>query len=141
MPNGTFNQNGRGYPDVSITGYFYPFFDVDGGSFLHSGTENAAAIFAGMVSLANAARLNAGKGPVGMLNIILYSSFGNFTNDITEGESNCGQAYYDVLPYCCKDVGFKAAKGWDPMTGLGSINFKAFSEFLFNLGDSGTISF
>ena len=39
-------------------------------------------------------------------------------NDVTSGENNCA-ANAEV---CCKE-GFVATKGWDPLTGHGSLNF------------------
>ena len=81
-----------------------------------------------MVSLVNAARLSRGKGPIGFLNIHLYSSYSNFTNDIVQGDNSCSVVLASGAPNCCNGLGFQAAKGWDPVTGWGSINFHAFLE-------------
>ena len=132
---GAFNAQGRGYPDVSLLGFNFEFeADIKGSgvNYLSSGTSASATVFAAMVSLVNAARLSSGKGPIGFLNPLLYSSYGNFANDITEGDNSCSSVItFPGLPYvCCEGLGFQAARGWDPVTGLGSINFRAFLEFL-----------
>ncbi|KAI0323950.1 hypothetical protein GY45DRAFT_1375935 [Cubamyces sp. BRFM 1775] len=55
----------------------------------------------------------AGKSPVGWINPALYAStFANIFNDITDG-NNPG----------CGTQGFTASPGWDPVTGLGTMNF------------------
>lgn len=74
-----------------------------------------------MISLVNSARRAAGKPSLGFLNPALYALHSSFTNDITEGENNCLAAGAQ----CCAE-GFYAAVGWDPLTGLGSINFDKF---------------
>ena len=78
-----------------------------------------------MVTLANSARLDAGKPPLGFLNPALYSVPAPVFRDITSGENNCAAAH--VNPVCC-DYGFTAAAGWDPLTGRGSIDFPKFLE-------------
>ena len=45
--------------------------------------------------------------------------------DITKGKNNCCAAVSN--PVCCPD-GFTAAIGWDPVTGLGSVNFTALKQ-------------
>jgi hypothetical protein len=47
-------------------------------------------------------------------------------NDVTSGSNNCCE-YDDVDPVTCCTSGFTAATGWDPTTGLGSINFNDFA--------------
>ena len=131
---GGFNRNGRGFPDVSAyAGGFEP---VAGGNNYILRNAFSTSVFAAMVSLVNAARLAKGKGPIGFLNIILYMSDGHFFNDITEGDNSCSAlAYPPAGPNCCYEIGFQAAKGWDPVTGLGSINFEAFLKYFEKLGE------
>jgi tripeptidyl-peptidase-1 len=57
--------------------------------------------------------LQAGKGPLGFINPLLYSTLHAAMNDVVEG-SNMG----------CAANGFSAAIGWDPVTGWGSPNYK-----------------
>jgi tripeptidyl-peptidase-1 len=115
------------YPDVALMGYDYTI--IDGGAAVGvCGTSASTPVFAGMVTLVNNARLNAGKAPIGFLNPALYLLGNNpangIFNDITSGENNCC-AGYPGQQVCCQ-YGFTAAKGWDPTTGFGSINFAPF---------------
>jgi tripeptidyl-peptidase-1 len=86
-----------------------------------------------MVSLVNSARLDAGMPPLGFLNPALYklAATPGVFNDITSGENNCCAALSD--PICCPH-GFTAQAGWDPVTGLGSINFPALKAGLMKMG-------
>jgi tripeptidyl-peptidase-1 len=67
---------------------------------------------ASIIALINNARLDAGKGPVGFINPVIYANPQAF-NDITSG-SNSG----------CGTNGFNATKGWDPVTGLGTPDYE-----------------
>lgn len=135
-PAGVYSQNGRGVPDVSLLGFNYEIV-VGGFNVAVSGTSASAPAFAAMVSLVNAARLRAGKGPIGFLNIILYQSYAKWANDITIGDNSCSGTNNVALPNCCAGLGFVAASGWDAVTGLGSVNFTAFSAYLNSLPASG----
>ena len=109
-----FNASGRAYPDVSV---FATNFEIVVGGSTESvdGTSCATPTFAGIVSLLNDIRLNAGKSTLGFLNPLLYLTLkGEGFIDITEG-ANKG----DIL-FC---PGFKAIKGWDPASGWGSPDF------------------
>ncbi|KAI9060234.1 subtilisin-like protein [Trametes sanguinea] len=108
-----YNRSGRGYPDVSANGA-YTVIASDGSIMESGGTSAAAPIFASMIAAVNDARIAAGKSPVGWINPALYSStFANVFNDITTGNA----------PGCGTN-GFYAVPGWDPVTGLGTVNFK-----------------
>ncbi|RPD60128.1 subtilisin-like protein [Lentinus tigrinus ALCF2SS1-7] len=110
----TFNASGRAYPDVSANG-FPTVVAVDGNFTTSGGTSASAPIFASFVAAINDARIAAGKGPVGWINPALYSHlFATAFNDVKSG-SNPG----------CGTEGFPAARGWDPVTGLGTPNFKS----------------
>jgi tripeptidyl-peptidase-1 len=67
---------------------------------------------AGVVSLLNDFRLSQGLSSLGFLNPLLYSTGLSGLNDITSG-SNPG----------CGTNGFTARAGWDPVTGLGTLDF------------------
>jgi len=120
-----YDKTGRGYPDVSLAGHNYEIV-VGGVAQLESGTSASSPVFAGFVSLVNSARLAAGKPPLGFLNPALYSSNAtDIYNDITSGFNNCAAAQGSLV--CCEQ-GFHAAKGWDPLTGRGSVDFARFAE-------------
>ena len=89
---------------------------AESGGFIKSGGTSASApIFASLIASVNDARIAKGKGPVGWINPALYSHlFATAFNDIKNG-TNPG----------CGTEGFPAARGWDPVTGLGTPNFKS----------------
>lgn len=131
-PISGFNSAGRGFPDVSLAGVRY--LTVLGGEYWGvSGTSASAPTFGGMVSLVNSKRLEAGKSALGWINPALYALSEAFVNDITAGSNFCG-----VGEICCGQ-GFTATKGWDPVTGLGSVNYTAFETAFFALGDNPNI--
>jgi len=112
-PYSGYSTTGRGFPDVSLAGFNYAVI-VGGAPTLMSGTSASAPVFAAMVSLVNAARLQAGKPSLGWINPAIYASGGSFANDITSGNNDC------TMTVCCTQ-GFHAAPGWDPVTGFGSV--------------------
>ena len=89
------------------------------------GTSASAPAVAGFFCNLNAARLASGKGPVGWINPALYANPNAFVNDITSGDIKCGAQNYYGYNTCCMQ-GFYAASGWDPATGLGSIDYGKF---------------
>jgi tripeptidyl-peptidase-1 len=76
------------------------------------GTSCSTPTVAGIISLLNDQRKGMGKPPLGFINPFLYQNARAF-NDITTGNN----------PGCSTD-GFYAAEGWDPVTGLGSPDFR-----------------
>ena len=77
------------------------------------GTSASSPAFAGMVSMLNEARLQAGKPQMGFLNPFLYKNEAAFT-DVVAGSNKVGRGG-EPLPY-----GWNCSKGWDPATGLGT---------------------
>jgi tripeptidyl-peptidase I len=114
---------GRAYPDLSLAGHNYQIV-VGGQEYLVSGTAASTPAVAGLVSLVNAQRLAEGLSPVGLINPSIYASAAAF-NDITVGKSEC---MGDLSGGSCCSSGFNATAGWDPVTGLGSVNFTAFKD-------------
>eukprot|EP00597_Dinobryon_sp_UTEXLB2267_P003059 CAMPEP_0170068434 /NCGR_PEP_ID=MMETSP0019_2-20121128/7411_1 /TAXON_ID=98059 /ORGANISM="Dinobryon sp., Strain UTEXLB2267" /LENGTH=565 /DNA_ID=CAMNT_0010276079 /DNA_START=27 /DNA_END=1724 /DNA_ORIENTATION=- len=125
-PSSGYASGGRGYPDIAMAGLNYEVV-VGGKTYQVSGTSASAPVVAGMVALVNADRLKAGKSPLGFLNQAIYSSGLSITNDVLSGENNC------CASLVCCDEGFYAAKGWDPLTGFGSVNYSSFYKTLVNL--------
>eukprot|EP00968_Pinguiococcus_pyrenoidosus_P016348 scaffold1569_cov266-Pinguiococcus_pyrenoidosus.AAC.6 len=120
-PSSFFNQSGRGYPDISAFGTNVPIIQ-QGEIQITGGTSASTPIVAAMVSLLNDERIKLGMPPLGFLNPILYELAKTCSDcflDIESGENDCDQSNN-----CCP-AGFKAAPGWDPVTGLGSLNFRA----------------
>jgi tripeptidyl-peptidase-1 len=131
--SGFFNTDGRGIPDVSLLGFNYDII-VGGVHESVSGTSASTPAFAAMVSLVNAARFAAGYGPIGFLNQMLYTDSVTFIRDITSGDSSCQASDGYSLPVCCGNDGWKASSGWDPITGLGSVDFQAFIDIFGMIG-------
>lgn len=118
---------GRGYPDVSLAGYNY-ITRIGTKNLRSSGSVLSAPTVAGFFSSINAARLALGKGSLGWVNPALYANYTSYTNDVTKGNNRC------VSPALCCAQGFYATAGWDPATGLGSLNYGKLSHVLVSNG-------
>ncbi|CAK5264006.1 unnamed protein product [Mycena citricolor] len=111
----SFNRTGRGYPDVALQAVNFQI-GIEGALALSGGTSASSPTFASMIALINDRLIAAGKPVLGFLNPFLYANSGAF-NDITVGH-NSGS----VCP--ASSVGFDATTGWDPLSGMGTPNFK-----------------
>lgn len=121
MPWLGYSFTGRGYPDISLSASSY-IVAIGGEFFPVSGTSASSPAFAGMVSLVNAGRFKAGKGPIGYLNPAIYAHHDKFTRDVTKGDNYCAAGDCTL---CCGQ-GFVAKEGWDPVTGFGTVDFPSF---------------
>ncbi|KAK3936734.1 alkaline serine protease [Diplogelasinospora grovesii] len=117
---GVYRIGGRGYPDVAAIGDNYVT-RANNSWHLYGGTSLSTPIWAAMLTLVNEERLALNKSTIGFINPILYSHPEVFS-DITEG-SNPG----------CNSTGFLAARGWDPVSGLGTPKFPRLLSLLMNL--------
>ncbi|CAM9792635.1 unnamed protein product, partial [Laminaria digitata] len=146
----------RGFPDVSAAGHNFVVV-VQGRVQQIGGTSASAPALAGMVSLMNERLLAAGKSPLGFLNPALYkaaeesaSAFQavvprtyNLTG--TPLEETLGPSYQAsgakiacfvgsnrCSRFSCCEFGYGGSEdgGWDPVTGLGTINYQALAEYL-----------
>ncbi|KAI9444490.1 subtilisin-like protein [Lactarius indigo] len=113
---GLYNATSRGFPDISAQGFNFEI--IVGGQLVSEifGTSVSAPIVAAIISMLNDYRVANNKPPLGFLNPWLYSTALGLQgiNDVTSG-SNPG----------CGTEGFSAIEGWDPVTGLGTLNFEA----------------
>ncbi len=107
---------GRGVPDIAMSAVNY-FTRVDTYEGASGGTSAVAPLMAALL-----ARLNQAKGRnVGFLNPFLYAQAGNgVVSDVTKGTN--------AIKSTIK--GYKAGKGWDACTGLGTPNGKAILKLL-----------
>eukprot|EP01040_Poterioochromonas_malhamensis_P005974 gene5974-6421_t len=125
-----YNLSGRGYPDISFLAHAY-LIAVNGTNDVVDGTSASTPAFAGILSIVNYERKKKGLSTMGWLNPFLYSYSNSFTYDITYGYNNCSALYTNsagqTLKTCCLQ-GYHATTGWDPVTGLGSINYPKFLE-------------
>jgi len=113
------NNTGRGYPDIAALGGTKAKYCIATNGFFQgiAGTSAACPVVAGVFALLNGLRLSAGKAPLGFLNPFIYQNPTAF-NDVTSG----------VNDYFSKGFGFKAIKGWDAATGLGTPDYEALSR-------------
>lgn len=117
----------RSYPDVSFNAdpksgeAIYAHNDGKAGWFVIGGTSMAAPQWAGFLALVGEARAKNRAPTLGFLNPIIYkfssSEMQSAFNDVTSGSN--GE--------------YSAAKGWDAVTGLGSMNAQALLELLSQL--------
>mmetsp|Transcript_16727 Transcript_16727/g.26327 ORF Transcript_16727/g.26327 Transcript_16727/m.26327 type:complete len:691 (-) Transcript_16727:171-2243(-) len=103
-----FAVQGRAFPDLSAQGWRYAVKE-DGRTLGVYGTSCSAPTVAGLVALANDARLAAGKAPLGFLNQLIYQRGRDLFTDVQQGH-NPG----------CSSRGFAAVADWDPVTGWGT---------------------
>jgi len=131
-PSSDWNQNGRGYPDVSACGhnvlvvYENYIMSVDG-------TSAAAPIFAGILSLINNERLNNNKSTLGFVTPALYSYYKtnpSVVNDVVFGSNHDGSYSPGILVDWHCPYGFNSTIGWDPVSGMGTPNYPELSAAL-----------
>ncbi|RAK96168.1 S53 family peptidase [Aspergillus ibericus CBS 121593] len=125
--DGLYNPNGRGIPDVAAQAS--SFVIRDHGEWLQTaGTSAAAPVFAAIISLLNAARLQQGKPTLGFLNPWLYSlNQTGFTDIVHGGSVGCDGLFGGALvPY----ASWNATKGWDPVTGLGTPFYQTLEQIV-----------
>jgi hypothetical protein len=121
-----FAYAGRAYPDLAAMAQNYSYV-IDGKTQFISSTQSSAVI-AGIFSLVNAARVRNNQSLLGFVNPALYSYSEYFVNDITSGENGCTSDDGN----CCAET-FVAKAGWDPVTGLGSVNATEMIGFFTNI--------
>ena len=109
--SGRYNSKGRGYPDVSLVASHFAIVDQGKVESAH-GTSASAPSWAALVSILNDYRKSQGKPNLGFINRLVYGNGRSALKDITSG-SNRG----------CDSPGYSATAGWDPATGLGTLDF------------------
>ena len=122
-----FDPKGRGFPDVSLVGRWYRVYANAASEFGPvDGTSASAPVVAGMLAVLKDARRKAGKSVPTMMTQLLYQVAAVAPNafyDMTVGDNRC----MNLGETCCAH-GFQATKGWDAVTGLGTINFGRLKE-------------
>lgn len=118
-PSSYFKRGNRAFPDVSAMGNnFLIYADAFGGWSTVGGTSASSPTFAGVAAYLNDVSYKAKGKPLGFLNPLLYQMHeaapDTFT-DVTIGDNKCTESGCFAR---CK--GYMAAKGWDPVTGLGT---------------------
>merc|ERR1712232_82574 len=118
-PDSFYEKSNRGLPDVSAMGNnFLIYLKMVKGFTLVGGTSASSPTFAGIAAYLNDLSYKKKGKPLGFLNPLLYQmqaeSPDTFT-DVIVGDNKCTE---NGCFSRCK--GFEAAKGWDPVTGLGT---------------------
>jgi len=116
-PQALWNATGRGYPDVSaIFGLNIPYCIAADSKFVGvAGTSASSPVAASIFGLLNDIRLKNKQPTLGFANPWIYQTFAAHPeafNDITTGKNSAG-----------KSAGFEAIAGWDPCTGVGTLNY------------------
>lgn len=120
-----YNPQGRGFPDISAYSSWIPTLDSSGAIGMSSGTSFSAPLTASIFTLANQKLISKGYKKIGYANPMLYwmaADCPEAFNDITIGNNVANKGGSSCL------YGFPAAQGWDPVTGLGTINFGPFVD-------------
>jgi len=126
-PSSYYNSNGRIYPDVTVVSHNFVTY-IAGSPYTVDGTSASTPTFAGMVSRWNALLQAEGKPPLGALGPLFYQMSELCDNcfvDITIGNNHATEN-----EVCNSSFGYKAAKGYDPVYGLGLPNFDAIYNFI-----------
>jgi tripeptidyl-peptidase-1 len=135
-PASTFNASNRAYPDLALVANNID--TITDQIFLpNGGTSASAPLFAGMLALILDARLQLGLPAFGLLNPALYQiaeRVPDTFNDITVGDNRCTGIFGPNQTHTCCPFGFNASRGWDPVTGLGSVRFQKLKDELVAIG-------
>jgi len=123
-PSSDYNNSGRAYPDISsIFGLKVPYCIATGGRFEGvAGTSASSPVVASLLALMNNIQFNAKKPALGFVNPWIYQTLAAHPDafyDVTTGTNNAGSG-----------EGFRAYKGWDPCTGVGTPNFVNWVKYL-----------
>ncbi|TEA17819.1 Tripeptidyl-peptidase sed2 [Colletotrichum sidae] len=118
---GWYAPGGRGIPDISAIGSRF----LMQPGWTQKGTSASTPVVAAMIALANDKRMRQGKPSLGFLNPLLYSDKVRAAIDDVKSGSSGSCAIGDQI-----ETGWEATEGWDPATGLGTLNFAKFIEAL-----------
>merc|ERR1712048_1286998 len=127
----------RGYPDITLNGHNYQVLYSSQDDTIScpckqggvDGTSASSPASAGLFSLINGHLLAAGKTQLGFLNPLLYAAHKadpSIFNDITIGDNKCTRDF-------CMQYGYEAGEGWDPVGGLGSIDYTKLKNYILSL--------
>jgi len=121
--HGYFNSSNRMFPDISAIGESVLIMPPE----KVGGTSASCPLIGALVSQLNNWRLNNNLKPIGFFNPLLYQlaeANPEMLHDITVGDNWCDESE------CCPGFGFQSSKGWDPVTGWGTLNFGLLMHFV-----------
>lgn len=93
-----------------------------------AGTSAASPVMAGMFTIINGLRLQAGQSTVGFVTDDLYNAPSNVFNRLSAGKETSNRC--TTSGNGCCSMGFNTIKDakWDAFQGLGSVNFPALKD-------------
>lgn len=124
-----YNSNGRAYPDLTAIGHNCPIYAQDEMQGV-DGTSCSAPVTGGLLGLVSNHLWNRYHIKLGFANPLLYYIHSNCEDcfrDVTVGHNWCTEQQ------CCDNAtnfGFTATKGYDPVSGLGSLNVGKIIDFI-----------
>lgn len=124
-----FNKYGRAYPDLSAIGHSCPTY-INGMLGGVDGTSCSTPVVAGLIAIINHQMWEKHQTRLGFANPMFYYLHRHCPDcfqDIVDGYNWCTEQT------CCHnktDYGFQATKGYDPVTGLGTLNIGRILSFL-----------
>jgi len=130
--DGLYNKNGRAYPDISAIGHSCPVF-VQGMMQGVDGTSCSTPVVGGLLSYIHKHLWEKYELRLGFANPLLYyiqNTCETCFRDVVEGYNWCTEGG------CCDDptnYGFNATDGYDPVSGLGTINVGETISYIDNL--------
>lgn len=125
QPSSGFTKTGRGVPDISALGGGEDGWEIrfQGRFQDEAGTSTSGPFIASLVAKLNAARLSKGQSTMGHILPWLYTKAATAAGafyDVTTGSNSAdGQSRGGV---------WYATKSWDPVTGLGTPNYKVLEQ-------------
>jgi tripeptidyl-peptidase-1 len=133
-PSSYFNSTHRAYPDVAAMGN--NFLIYQSGWSLVGGTSASTPTVAGIAAYLNDLSYKKKGKPLGFLNPLFYQMYKEMPEaytDVTVGDNKCTES--GCFPSC---KGYNAAKGWDPVTGLGTPVADKMLEYVGKILDQST---
>jgi tripeptidyl-peptidase I len=130
-PSSYYNPSHRGVPDLAAIGSHGMVVMNGGVSNQGGGTSLSTPIVAGLFARLVAESIALSGKPLGFVNPLIYqmqATAPSTFNDITIGDNICPES--GCNPSC---TGYVAAKGWDPVTGLGTPNYAAMKQYITKL--------
>jgi tripeptidyl-peptidase-1 len=120
-PQSYFNSTNRAYPDIAAMGTgFLIYMQTVGGWSTVGGTSASTPTVAGVSAYLNDLSYKKDGKPLGFLNPLFYQMHEEMPEaftDVIHGDNKCTESTGPQCPGC---KGYEAAKGWDPVTGLGT---------------------
>jgi len=129
-PASYFNQTNRGFPDIAALGHNFLVM-MSGSPQPVGGTSVSSPLVSAMISLFNQISLKKTKKTLGFVSPLLYKMYAAnpaIFHDITVGDNKCTE---EGCSSSCQ--GYTCEKGWDPVTGLGSLNYQAAENYIIQM--------